>query len=557
MVLPLIFAGFLLSIFLAVCIFKCIRYYGHCSGKRPKYFSHANKLVSMFVIIFYFVYLTVTRRALDIFNCNPPDPPDGYMYTEFTSIDCAGGTCVCDDPNSLQAQLKPYAVLSFIVYSLGFPLFVGWMTWFYRIQIKLDQLLRAHDLGETRQEAIENMRFTPRRCRSKTRHTYDLRKKFHKLYYHFKPGKVYWMLVILTRKLLVALFALLFRRNVAFLLSCVLLVLFASYVLQVRNKPYMSQVERDDVKYHHRLKVAEAKKLRTDNPMIELPGDLRLHLEMSEAVTLLQSEIDKRKSSKGFKAIRSLSHAARHVENKEQPKTAADYYFDYNTVEQVLIMCSIFLSLVAIMFESGQFYVLDPDTGISKLSEDPTNKAFYNTVLSLGSVALIGSLIYYGIVFTAEVLGHVPSWVRKMFASKKSLSKKRTDSKAAGLGDDDGSDVIEMANIDNLSFRNPLNDLEAAKGREQQAMKRARDAEKKLEAEAKSKDDLLQQVKRLRKKNAEQQLGGSQSRVQRKKRVLRKQKKGRAAAASKMASQRFIRAESVGGAAGKTSGAEA
>ena len=176
MVLPLIFAGFLLSIFLAVCIFKCIRYYGHCSGKRPKYFSHANKLVSMFVIIFYFVYLTVTRRALDIFNCNPPDPPDGYMYTEFTSIDCAGGTCVCDDPNSLQAQLKPYAVLSFIVYSLGFPLFVGWMTWFYRIQIKLDQLLRAHDLGETRQEAIENMRFTPRRCRSKTRHTYDLRK---------------------------------------------------------------------------------------------------------------------------------------------------------------------------------------------------------------------------------------------------------------------------------------------------------------------------------------------------------------------------------------------
>jgi hypothetical protein len=350
------------------------------------------------------------------------------------------------------------------------------------------------------------------------------------------------MLVILLRKLLVALFALLFRRNVAFLLSCVLLALFASYVLQVRNKPYMSQVEREDVKYHHRLKVSEAKKRLKDNPLAVLPGDLRLHLEMSEAVDRLQSEIDERKSSKGFKAIRSLSHAARHVENKEQPSTAADYYFDYNTVEQVLIMCSIFLSLVAIMFESGQFYQTDVSTGISTLSGDPTNRAFYNTVLVLGSIALIGSLLYYGIVFTAEVLGHVPSWVRKLFASKKSLAKKRSGDRAA---DHSGRSSIQMASFEHLTFfSNPVRDLEAAKGREQQAIKRARDAEKKLDAEVKSKDELLQQVKRLRKKNVEQTLGGNSAKQGRKRRVLKKKKKS--LRANKMDSQRVIRADSGG-----------
>ena len=125
---PLAFAGVLLLIAMAVCFKKFIGF-RCCGGARPKYHSHMSKLVSMFIIIFYFLYLTITRRALDIFNCNPAEPDDGYLYTEFTSIECPGGTCVCDDPAGLQTQLKPFAVVGFIVYSLGFPLFVFWITW--------------------------------------------------------------------------------------------------------------------------------------------------------------------------------------------------------------------------------------------------------------------------------------------------------------------------------------------------------------------------------------------------------------------------------------------
>jgi hypothetical protein len=40
----------------------------------PRYTSHGNKLVASFVLVFYFLYLNVTRRAMDVLNSNPVDP---------------------------------------------------------------------------------------------------------------------------------------------------------------------------------------------------------------------------------------------------------------------------------------------------------------------------------------------------------------------------------------------------------------------------------------------------------------------------------------------------
>ena len=59
-----------------------------------------NKTIAMFTMAFYYIYLSVTRRALDVFNCNPSIPSDGYMYTEFTSVACEGGLCKCDEPGT-------------------------------------------------------------------------------------------------------------------------------------------------------------------------------------------------------------------------------------------------------------------------------------------------------------------------------------------------------------------------------------------------------------------------------------------------------------------------
>merc|ERR1711871_661611 len=114
------------------------------------------------------------------------------------------------------------------------------------------------------------------------------------LYYHFKPGKVYWMLIILARKLGVALSALMFRRNVAFLLSCVLLLLFASYVLQVRHRPYMSTVEREAVKESHRLKAHEAELIMLELDHRNVDSDLLMHFYMQKAIVRLREIIEHR-----------------------------------------------------------------------------------------------------------------------------------------------------------------------------------------------------------------------------------------------------------------------
>ena len=325
MVLPLIFAGILLLFFWVVMVKKCIMAICKVGGKTPKYLSHGAKLIASYILVFYFIYLSVTRRALDIFNCNPVSPPDGYTYTEFTSIDCEGGICRCDDPAELQTQLKPWAVLGLVVYSIGFPIFVVFLTWFYRVQMKLDQLLRAHGLGDTRDDAIDTVKFSPRTCSSRSKQTYDIRKKFHKLYYHFKPGKVYWMLVILLRKFLVVIISLLFRANVAFMLSCMLLVLFASYVLQVRNRPYMSTVECDAVRHAHRLKAQEAEDIRASNSLHDVPKDLQLHAAMAKAIKQLKINLERKRNRQTKKGIRSLQAAADRIQDMKDQKGPADY----------------------------------------------------------------------------------------------------------------------------------------------------------------------------------------------------------------------------------------
>lgn len=340
------------------------------------------------------------------------------MYTEFTSIDCEAGLCRCNDPDELQQKLVPFAILCIVFYSVGFPLYVIWVTWYYRIQIKLDQLLRAHELGQDRANSPDVVLFDPRNCRSKTKNIYDIRKKHHQLYYHFKPGKVYWLTVILLRKFLIAMIALMFRGNIVFMLSTMLLVLFGNYVLTAKHRPYMSTVERENVKESHRLKVVEAQNfIDADMPQDEIPKDSLLHYQIDAPIKRLTQAREEVRKKLGRRHVRNLS-AAKNIHLLSE-KSAVQYYFDYNTVEIVLIGCNIFLALVAIMFESGRFYYTDPLTGIETLSEDPTSQAFYNSVLVFAGLTLFGSLVYYGIVFMAEVLGKLPSLLKKCFADKK------------------------------------------------------------------------------------------------------------------------------------------
>ena len=127
----------------------------------------------------------VTKRALEIFNCNPTNPDDGNLYTGFTSLKCGGGgLCKCYDSTDIQAGLIVWAVLAVLIYTIGFPMSVFFIVRKNKTAIKIDQLLRALDTGDS----------------ERTNPHYFVRRRYHKMYYHFKPVKYIGSSLLLEEK---------------------------------------------------------------------------------------------------------------------------------------------------------------------------------------------------------------------------------------------------------------------------------------------------------------------------------------------------------------------
>jgi len=134
--------------------------------------------ISIFLIIVYFLYLTVTRRALEIFTCNPTIPDDGFMWSTFSSPECPYGLCRCYQADRHEATKDFYqatfilpAALCLGLYTIGFPVLVMVLLMKNKTAIKLDQLLRAYDLGDTEGDSSDA--------------TWSVRIKYHQLYYHY------------------------------------------------------------------------------------------------------------------------------------------------------------------------------------------------------------------------------------------------------------------------------------------------------------------------------------------------------------------------------------
>jgi hypothetical protein len=210
-----------------------------CVKTRAKLLSHKNALIGMFFVMFYFLYLYLTRTVFDIFNCSPTIPSDGKEYLQVAFVECGTGfqvrkagvcrasvaprmgfrCCLCT-----QKRLAPFAVLYLLVYALGYPGFVAVLIFRNRIKIMEDQLLVAKGAVFVRADCAHS--WCPHtivvnptgtgETRLTNPHCYDFRKKYHKLYYQFKPNQYYWILVVISRKFLIAVTALLFRKNTSF-----------------------------------------------------------------------------------------------------------------------------------------------------------------------------------------------------------------------------------------------------------------------------------------------------------------------------------------------------
>jgi hypothetical protein len=382
----------LVTLVILLLSFSCHGFFQVCILRRAIDKFFISKLFGTFMLSMYYMYLMLTLRALQIFNCSPADPDDGWTYTGFTSLECAGGLCRCGDPRHLQDKLVLPAMVALCVYTLGLPLIIfiiiNWPG--NKKLIKIDQILRARGIDE---EGVKD-------CDMKA---YHMRTRFHKMYYHFKPGKMYWMLYILGRKCGIASAGLMFRANPGFQFAFILFVLFVAYVLQVKNQPYMSTAQRDQILMDHKAKVDEGVELHTS-----INNKVKRFLNQDSASTGAKRGMGKKKQS-----VKNINKAA--GMSKRKIRKQREYFFDYNTVEQVLLACSIFVCLAGVMFESDRF-----NESVNGALVEENRYAWQRDMITYATGAVvIFSFVYYFFVFTSEVFGFTPEVIKKCFGNRK------------------------------------------------------------------------------------------------------------------------------------------
>ena len=326
------------------------KFFFNQNGK--KLYSHSHQAVGVALTIMYYIYLNLSMTALEIFNCGTQeleDPRTGEIVSDGKQY-MAATNWVCYEEGSLQVFLIPYAVLALCLYTLGFPLFCG-LFLFNKENAKKareDQLLRAMNLGYDKK--------TNPNC-------YEFRKRYHRLYYYYKPDKWYWMLIVLGRKFLVATVSLLFRGDSTFQMCMVVLVIFIANTIQVRNQPFMSMSEREDVLEGHK-----------------------------DAADSYRAEMERRRGysdSHKKKQIKNMSD----IDGDELRKIAGNktlqYFWNYNSVETILLGCAIMVNLFGIMFESAFL---------------KRGSTAYETLATLTIVVIVGSLVYLFLVLWSEIV---------------------------------------------------------------------------------------------------------------------------------------------------------
>jgi hypothetical protein len=245
------------------------------------------------------------------------------------------------------------------------------------------------------------------------------------MYYQFLPGKTYWIIYIILRKGAIAIAALAFRANPGFQLAIVVLVLFIAYVLQVKHRPYMSTSQRKEALAEHSKKVEE--------------GD-ETHIRIRDRIKNARNFVDEQNKRKREKKAKGggVVFARTKIQSDRLGGVklkAREYFWDYNTVEQVLLACAILVALAGVMFESDRF-----QNDISGAFLWQRELITYLTIL-----VVIFSLAYYFVVFVFELYGKTPKCIAKLVGAAKG------DGKSA-----DRESLIGGAAVELAFFNNPL-----------------------------------------------------------------------------------------------------
>ncbi|KAG7392161.1 cadherin, EGF LAG seven-pass G-type receptor, partial [Phytophthora pseudosyringae] len=456
---PLVMAAISLGIFVALYVYKRF-----IKRRRTRLTSHLPQLFGSTLVMMYYLFLYLTRTTLDVFNCVGTIPSDGklYMVAIYTQ---------CFKPGGVHMQLFPFAVLAFVVYSLGYPLFVLLTLSRNRALVMEDQLLRAMQRGTSRR--------TNPNC-------WVFRKKFSKLYYQFKPGFWYWMVLIILRKFLLAGIGLLFRQDPVFQLATATFVLFVNYALQVRCRPYMSAYETQRVLADYAKRVLlETRRAKAKGETYIQPAHLRLEMHASTVTAWKSGHGDHGgtgaagSSGPSTSGLRGANEA---ILASQEPQNLVGYLWDHNTVEACLLFSASLVLLAGVMFESGRLG--SSEMGFTSASAQML--AIATTIL------VVVSCVYFALVLITElVVALRPDYykritrVQKIFSSPRRHLKDDADADQgakqhqrlpAGVDESDDDDDDELEMVATMT-QNPLHFNRALAGARGLAMRaRERDA---------------------------------------------------------------------------------
>jgi hypothetical protein len=344
----------------------------------------------------------LTRTIFDVFNCTPTFPPDGRLYLTVANHE------QCGIPGGTQLTLLPYAVAGLIVYSFGYPAFIGYVLYKNRELCMLDQLLRAKGTGDDR---LSNP------------NAYALRMTYGRQYFQFKPDWHFWILAVIVRKFFIAITAVVFSKNSSFQMAACLMIMFLAYSAQMMVRPYMSAGEYDTVLASHAesaFKSAIHSRLRQSIKGIEARGRKKVRKNL----LTFEGTLDRT-------AILGL---------------LTGWLFNYNTVEQLMIFASVIVCLMGIMYQAN------------------TTSSFYpgalDGVTAVVMITIISAIVYFFVVVVTEM------WIL-YDEDNRERKQKQAASSRKNLGDKDGKiksvasnrlvnteGVVETGTVDNVM--NPL-----------------------------------------------------------------------------------------------------
>jgi hypothetical protein len=169
-------------------------------------------------------------------------------------------------------------------------------------------------------------------------------------------------------------------QDVEYMLSSSLLVMFCSLIMQLLHRPYMGPAEFPKVreKWSGRVAMLSTIKFQT-NPM----GTNKKESDRKAPTRQLRS---RSRFASGMQRLRSTTSS--------ESKRFVQWLVNYNTVEAVLLFCSVIVMLGGIMFSSDRF-------------ANNKNAKELTTLTWIVLLIIVFSMLYYIIVFSLEVVAQM------------------------------------------------------------------------------------------------------------------------------------------------------